>query len=148
MRTKPCAEHDNHIEGARTGMLAVFGETAMMLKPRKRKPELVEEGTVVVLRRIESDGHGNLKLWAVSNKDDEWRVVKSTDVKIYTGRVPDWRMEMYLANIGYQCDTFAGVQPMGIRCRDFGGTYEDVKPLIERLETLSDGWLSMFKRKL
>ncbi len=148
MRTKPCPEHDSHIEAARTGMLAVFSQHALMLKPRKRKPELIEEGTVISLRRIESDGKGILKLWGVDNTDDQWRKVRAAEVTIYMGRVPDWRMNVYLANIGYQCDTFAGVQPLGTRCRDFGGTYEDVKPLIKRLETLSDGWLSMFKRKL
>jgi len=144
---KPCESHESHIEAARTGMLAVFGECAMILKPRKRKATLVAEGTVVVLRRIESDGKDVLKIWGTENKDDDWRKVRSADVRIYMGRVPDWQMEMYLVEHGYQCDTYAGVQPLCIRCRDFGGNHK-IEDLIIRLERLSDGWVEMFKRKL
>lgn len=150
MRTKPCESHDSHIKAAREGILVVFQEPTIVYvgDGRKRRTKGIEEGTVYTVKSIETDNKGTLKIMPWEGNEPMY--VKSTEVHVYMGRLPDWRMELYLEPaIGYQADTFAGAQPLGSRCRDFGGSYED-RPnfLIERLERLSEGWLNMFKRPL
>ncbi len=132
---------------ARQGLLAVFAEHTRVFQPRKRKSSLVEEGTVVQLRKIEADGKGNLKIWGTENKDSDWRRVKSTDVKIYTGQLPDWRLEVYLVEYGFQADTFAGLQPLTVQCRDYGGKHK-IAAQVERLQEMHEAWLRMFKHTL
>jgi len=147
MRTIDIKGHNSHIRAANTGMLALFTDHTPVYAPRKRKPKVVEPGTVYSLRRIESDGKGTLKLWGIDNKDSDWRKVSSGSVTIYMGRVPDWRMELSLVEHGYQADTHAGCQPLAVHCRDFGGNHPIVK-LIERLESKSEGWLADFRKGL
>lgn len=133
---------DYHAEAAQTAMFAVFNDFTVIRAGRKKKS--VEEGSIIQIKAVEMVKPGMLKLTPMKGEPG---FVKAIDVRIYTGRVPDWRLELFLVEHGYQAETYRGVQCTSIRCRDFGGNHP-ILNLQERLDRLSEGWLSMFKRRL
>ena len=149
-------EDDYHVEAAMTGIFAVFNDVAIGLLDGQRK--VIEEGSIYGLRKVELEPPGKVRVdgkWMkipkgtlrlTSLEGDKALLVKATEVRIYMGRVPDWRLELFLVEHGYQADVYRGVQCLVTHCRDFGGNHA-ISSLCDDLTKRSGPFLDAFRRK-
>ncbi len=80
--------------------------------------------------------------------------VPANMVKVYIGRLPDYRLDMSFVEFGYQADHYVNVdqknpymQPTSTTCRDFGGNYP-IDKLVERFQQFAERAILSFKKKL
>lgn len=125
---------------AERGIVAVFDDSTAITVNGKVK--VIDEGTAFLLKSVEVIAQGRLRLSAVEGGTAE---VSTSDVRIYMGNVPDWRMEMYLVGHGYEARTYEGVQCRRMVCRDFGGAHSVIK-LVENLNALGSAMVEKFRK--
>lgn len=75
-------------------------------------------------------------------------------VKVFIGRLPDYRLDMSFVEFGYQADHYRNVdqkqpymQPTLTTCRDFSGNHQIAK-LVERFQEFAEKTILDFKKKL
>lgn len=73
--------------------------------------------------------------------------VRSRDVRILNGRIPDFALEMSFVEHGYQADVSVFGQSATTYCRDFGGNH-DVEVLVNRAAVCVEPWLDVFRKGL
>ena len=151
------ATKTNYVHKALTHILAVFTHGAVVLAGERQ--ERIPAGTVYALCKVELEPPGKTKAGArwvkvpkgtlrltLANKATDL-LVKATDVQISMGRIPDWRLELFLVKHGYQAQTYVGIQCETVRCRDFGGEAPIAKQcaaLSKQADNFLDGFLKTF----
>ncbi len=125
---------------AQRGIVAVFDDTAVVTVNGKVKS--IDEGTAFLLKGVDVLTEGRLRLSALEGGTAE---VSASDVRIYMGNVPAWRMEMYLVGHGYEARTYEGVQCRRMVCRDFSGTHPIVN-LVANLNVLGSDLVEKFRK--
>jgi len=73
--------------------------------------------------------------------------VRTRDVRILTGRIPDFALEMSFVEYGYQADVSVYGQFVETHCRDFGGNH-DIEVLVNRGVSFVEPWLDAFRKGL
>lgn len=129
-------------KAVRDGLLAVFYRATEILM-NGSVPKVVPAGSIFRLKSVSVLERGRLKLCTV--KGVNFAVVKTVDVRLYSGRLPDWRMEVYLDKIGWQSELYHGTDCRDIQCRDHGGS-PSARRRLAALDRLSADALKEFHR--
>lgn len=115
-----------------------------------------DEGTCFEVKSVATDGQFGLILEPTEAKKKGFKFrVRPNDVRVYMGRIPDYRLDMWFVEFGYQADHFKRceneelpvLQGTGGTCRDFGGSYE-LPWLVERFQRYAEQMILKFKQKL
>jgi hypothetical protein len=132
-----------HEKAVRDGLLAVFTRPTPVMR-NGTQPVIISEGSAFHLRSVEVVKPGQLKLCGV--KGAGFVIVRTVDVQVFTGRLPDWRLDVYLDSIGYQAEVFHGVQGRHVSCRDHGGKHS-VRKRLKALDAGGEELIKAFHRQ-
>lgn len=130
-------------KAVRDGLVAVFTRPAPAMR-NGTQPIVIPEGSAFHLRSVEAVKPGQLKLCGIKGKN--FVIVQTVTVQLFTGRLPDWRLDMYLDKIGYQAEVFHGAQCRQIECRDHGGS-PSVRKRLKALDEAAEELTKAFHRQ-
>lgn len=153
MKTPSVSAGDEVRQGA---IMVVFDDTAVGILDGRSK--VIDAGSVYKLRSVSQEPASKIRVdgkWRKLDgmlrltpfEGDKFLLVKPADVRIYAGHFPDWRLEMFLVEHGYQANVYHGLQARFALCRDFGGNHP-ISDLCELLTKRVGRFLDGFRRRL
>ena len=120
----------------------VVVEEPFGLKGSNGQDVVLDEGTYFQVNSVSTHLQGEMLVLEPTNtKKKGFRfAVPPRHVRVYMGHLPDYRLDMYFVQFGYQADHFINpeqeegfLKPTLTTCRDFGGSYKVAK-LVERFQ--------------